>query len=163
MSFPIHPSTFGTMPAVSLQIINRNDPAYDAVWALREEILRKPLGLSLHNEDLSAEVAETTIAATGAGGVVLGCVMLKPLDTKEIKLRQMAVALQLQGKGIGNQLLNRAEEFARSAGFQLISLHARLSAVPFYEKSGYMIEGEVFTEVGVPHLLMNKMLYEALP
>ena len=151
------------MPAVHLRIVDRTDPAYEGVWALREEVLRKPLGLSLRDEDLSGEVNETTIVAISAEGGILGCVMLRPVNEQELKLRQMAVATEIQGHGIGNQLLQEAEEFARSSGYRVITLHARVTAVPFYEKAGYVAAGDVFTEVEIPHLLMNKSIHEALP
>jgi predicted GNAT family N-acyltransferase len=35
-------------------------------------------------------------------------------------------------------------------------LHARIVAVGFYEKMGYVRQGELFTEVGIPHVLMQK-------
>jgi predicted GNAT family N-acyltransferase len=151
------------MPGLSFQIVHIDSPAYDGVWALREEVLRKPLGLSLLDEDLSAEINETTIAAIEPDGSVLGCVMMRRVSDEEVKLRQMAVATELQGQGIGNGLLQQAEELAKSQGYIWISLHARLSAVLFYEKAGYVGEGDVFTEVGIPHLVMKKQVYAPLP
>jgi predicted GNAT family N-acyltransferase len=37
-----------------------------------------------------------------------------------------------------------------------IALHARETAVGFYEKLGYVVSGERFTEVGIPHWYMQK-------
>jgi predicted GNAT family N-acyltransferase len=146
----------------TLQVITTAHSLYPQVYDLREEVLRKPIGLSLRDEDLSGEAAETIIVALDEANAVIGCVMLRPQDNKEMKLRQMAVADALQGKRVGAALVRKAEELARAAGYETITLHARQPAVPFYEKCGYQVEGDVFSEVGIPHLFMYKHLHEAV-
>jgi predicted GNAT family N-acyltransferase len=37
-------------------------------------------------------------------------------------------------------------------------MHARKSAVGFYEKFGYRISGNEFIEVSIPHIVMEKKL-----
>jgi predicted GNAT family N-acyltransferase len=37
-------------------------------------------------------------------------------------------------------------------------LHARLTAIGFYEKSGYVVSGGEFLEVGIPHVKMVKRI-----
>jgi predicted GNAT family N-acyltransferase len=37
-------------------------------------------------------------------------------------------------------------------------MHARESAVGFYEKLGYQINSDVFNEVNIPHYVMEKRL-----
>jgi predicted GNAT family N-acyltransferase len=140
-----------------LKRIQRNDPEYGQVWALREEVLRKPLGLSLRDEDLSGEDAEITIAAL-QDNAVKGCVMLRPVSPEALKLRQMAVSPDCQGQGLGAALIREAEAFAKQQRFRRITLHARITAVAFYERFGYTRAGDVFSEVGIPHLLMQKHL-----
>src|ERR1700761_3859556 len=66
------------MSAITIQIIDVTDPAYQQVWQVREEVLRKPLGMSLKNEDLSMD-AEDVIFAAMADDKVVGCVMLHPV------------------------------------------------------------------------------------
>lgn len=143
------------MQSIIIRRISIHDPEYRDVWTLREEVLRKPLGQSLRNEDLSGEVAEYIIIATESGEVI-GCVMLRPLTGGALKARQMAVAASQQGKGIGTKLMREAEMLAAAEGFGCIMLHARKTAVPFYERLGYAVEGGEFSEVGIPHLFMQK-------
>ena len=52
----------------------------------------------------------------------------------------------------------RLEEVARAAGFRTVRLHARLVVRDFYEKLGYVAEGGVFEEIGIPHTVMTKAL-----
>jgi predicted N-acetyltransferase YhbS len=137
--------------------ISTNDPEFAQVLAIREEVLRRPLGLSLHDEDLSEENAEETFIALQKDSVI-GCVMLRPVPGGLLKLRQMAVAEDHQGRGIGAALVQAAEDYALAGGYAGITLHARITAVPFYERLGYRAGGNVFSEVGIPHLLMQKQV-----
>ena len=145
------------MNALQLKRISIADPEYTSVWELRENVLRKPLGQSLRDEDLSGERDEFIIAGI-RGAEVVGCVLLRPQSGRELKLRQMAVAEASQGQGIGAAIVREAEACALENGFTSISLHARKEAVTFYERCGYGIRGEEFVEVGIPHLLMQKEL-----
>ena len=145
------------MKDIVIKRISVHDPEYDDVWALREEILRKPLNQSLRDDDLSGESDEHIIVAMD-GEKVVGCVMLRPLAQGKLKARQMAVATAYQGRGIGAALIRAAEAFGAEGGFSRITLHARKTVVPFYEQLGYIAEGEEFSEVGIPHLFMQKTL-----
>ena len=70
----------------------------------------------------------------------------------------MAVVSGLQGKGIGKVLLQFAENIARDRGYKKIMMHARKTAVGFYEKLGYKKTGGEFEEVTIPHYVMEKDL-----
>ena len=70
----------------------------------------------------------------------------------------MAVAPAHQGQHIGQRLLAYAEDVARAKGYELMVLHARESAVGFYEKSGFATTGEPFIDVTIPHRKMVKKL-----
>ena len=122
---------------------------------MREEVLRKPLGLSLKDEDLSGEKEEITLAALEEAEVV-GCALLRLLPNGKARLRQMAVAHDWQGKGIGKALLEAAETIAIEKDALFIELHARETAIGFYENAGYHPSGEPFEEVGIPHIKMEK-------
>jgi predicted GNAT family N-acyltransferase len=84
--------------------------------------------------------------------------VLKPLDVKQIQMRQMAVDEKVRGRGIGRMMVKYSEDFARKLGFQTTVLHARETAVPFYEQLGYARVGDRFTEVTIPHWVMVKGL-----
>ncbi len=73
------------------------------------------------------------------------------------QLRGMAVSENYQGKGIGKKLIEKAEEMLQKDKISKIWMNAREKAVPFYEKCGYKIEGEIFIikPIGF-HYLMAK-------
>ncbi len=145
------------MHDISISVIRHTDPLYQAVWQLREDVLRKPLGMSLKNENLSMD-GEDDILIAKLNGQVIGCLMLHPVSAEEMKFRQMAVDAAHQGTGVGRQLMVFGEQHTRNLKHKKITLHARMVAKPFYDKLGYETVEGVFEEVGIPHMKMYKVL-----
>jgi GNAT superfamily N-acetyltransferase len=142
---------------MALKIIDHGTAEYLQMVKLRDDILRKPLGLSFTAEELETEKDHMLIAAFEEERM-LGCCMLIEEQPDAIRLRQMAVLNDLQGKGIGRALMNFAENLARDRGYRIIRMHARINAVGFYEKVGYKVKGDQFLEVTIPHYVMEKQL-----
>src|SRR3978361_2440871 len=111
---------------------------YRQMVVLRNDLLRKPLGLSFKKEELEREKEDILIGAFEEDKM-LGCCLLTKVDDTNVRLRQMAVQNNLQGKGIGASMLNFAENVARDAGYKNLVMHARKTAVHFYEKLGYKV------------------------
>jgi N-acetylglutamate synthase-like GNAT family acetyltransferase len=140
---------------MALKQIQYGSDDYKKMVALRLAILRKPLGLSFSNEELEKEKNDILIGAFEEDKM-LACCMLVPIEKTTLKLRQMAVHNNLQGKGIGASMVNFAETVARDKGFKKIMMHARKTAIGFYEKLGYERVGNEFLEVTVAHVVMEK-------
>jgi predicted GNAT family N-acyltransferase len=140
-----------------LKIIDHGTKEYQQMVDLRTHILRKPLGLQFSPEDLEKEREDVLIAAY-EDDQMLGCCMLTQTAPDTVRLRQMAVKAGLQGKGIGRVLMQFAENIARDRGNKKLTMHARKTATGFYEKLGYKATGEEFTEVTIPHYIMEKQL-----
>ena len=146
-----------TFLIMALKIIDHGTPEYAQMVKLRDDILRKPLGLSFSPEELEKEKDNILIAAFD-DDQLLGCCMLVEEEPEVIRLRQMAVLNDLQGKGIGRALMNFAENLARDRGYKRVKMHARLNALGFYEKVGYKVKGDEFMEITIPHYVMEKDL-----
>jgi predicted GNAT family N-acyltransferase len=142
---------------MALKIIDHGTKEYHQMVKLREDILRKPLGLAFSLDELEAEKNNLLIGAFEDGDI-LGCCMLVEENPAMAKLRQMAVLNVLQGKGIGRALMQFAENLARDHGYRTLTMHARKNAVGFYEKMGYRVKGPEFLEVSIPHYEMEKEL-----
>lgn len=138
-----------------------NEVYYEQMLALRHQELRLPLGLDLYTEDLSDEINQYVFIGEKEGEVLV-CLLLKKVNNKEIKLRQMATKKTVQGHGLGTQLVQFAERWAAHNNYHKISLHAREYAMPFYLKMDYLIEGEKFEEVGIAHYKMSKNISDKL-
>ena len=142
---------------MALKILDHGSDEYRQMVKLREDILRKPLGLSLSPDELENEKDNMLIGAFEDEDM-LGCCMLVEESPDTVRLRQMAVLNDLQGKGIGRALMNFAENLARDRGYKKLSMHARKNVVGFYEKMGYKVHGDEFVEVTIPHFVMVKKL-----
>ena len=142
---------------MALKIIDHGSAEYQQMVKLRDEVLRKPLGLKFTEEELEKEKDNLLIAAFDDEKLT-GCCMLVEEDCNTARLRQMAVINDVQGKGIGRALMQFAENLARDRGYKKIAMHARKNAAGFYEKMGYQITGNEFTELTIPHYLMEKPL-----
>jgi len=132
---------------------------YEGERRLRYEVLRKPLGMPLGSEENAAEArCEHCVAFVGAGDArVVGCVLwLADDDGLSGKLLQMAVADDQRGNDIGRRLVRELERHVRDNGALVVRMHARETALGFYLKLGYAVSGEQFSEVGLPHRLMQR-------
>lgn len=145
------------LQVMALKIIDHGTPEYQQMVKLRDEILRKPLGLGFSHQELENEKNNMLIGAFEEDQM-LGCCMLVEESPDTVRLRQMAVLNDLQGKGIGRALMNFAENLARDRGYKTLAMHARKNAIGFYEKMGYRVCGDEFTEVTIPHYVMEKKL-----
>lgn len=142
---------------MALKIIEHGSPEYGLMVKLRDDILRKPLGLTFAPDELEHEKENILIGAFDDDDI-LGCCMLVEENPDTVRLRQMAVLNDLQGKGIGRALMTFAENIARDRGYKVLSMHARKNATGFYEKMGYKVASDEFTEVTIPHYVMEKEL-----
>ena len=142
---------------MALKIIDHGSPEYWQMVKLRNDILRKPLGLNFTEQELANEKNNILICAFEDDDL-LGCCMLVQEQSDTVKLRQMAVINNLQGKGIGRALMNFAENLSRDQGYKTIIMHARKNVVGFYEKMGYEVASEEFSEITIPHYVMVKKL-----
>jgi predicted GNAT family N-acyltransferase len=142
---------------MALKMIDHGSKEYQQMVNLRYNILRKPLGLNFTPDELEKEKNNVLIGVF-EDDQLLGCCMLVKEDNKKMRLRQMAVPNNLQGKGIGRALMSFAENISRDLGYSRIIMHARKTAIPFFEKLGYKVTSEVFDEITIPHHIMEKDL-----
>lgn len=142
---------------MALKFIDYGTKEYNQMIDLRMQILRAPLGLTFSKEDLEKEKEDILLGCFDEEKLE-GCCLLTEIEPGTVKLRQMAVLDGLQGKGIGRALMSFAENVARDAGYKKLTMHARKTAVGFYEKLGYYVCSDEFEEVTVPHYIMEKKL-----
>lgn len=134
-----------------------NSERYKEALELRIKVLRAPLGLVYSPEQLTEEATDVHLVAIDEDKVV-GTVLLRPVNKNVLKMRQFAVAPERQRQGIGSEMVAYCEDYALEQGYETIELHARESAVPFYESLEYEKVGDRFMEVTIPHFKMRKSL-----
>ncbi len=143
---------------LEFKVIEHNSKEYWDTVHLRELVLRQPLGMRFSAEELELENNSYHIAAYDENHKIVGAAMFVPLSPTKLKMRQVVIAEDWQGRGIGKELIEFAETFAQSKGYQIIEANARQTAIGFYEKMNYQTQGKEFTEVGIPHMKIEKKL-----
>lgn len=74
------------------------------------------------------------------------------------KVQRMAVLGEARGAGVGAAILETLARIALERGLEELVLEAQVHAIPFYERAGYVAEGEEFLDVGIPHRRMRRRL-----
>ncbi len=86
----------------------------------------------------------------------------KPIGTGRLlpngKIGRMAVVASWRGRGVGAVLLQSLIDHAAGRGDSEVMLDAQTSAEAFYQRHGFVSEGEVFMDAGIPHIRMRKRL-----
>lgn len=130
---------------------------YERMLDLRRRVLREPLGLDFTPSQRQSEAGHFHLAWYDSKKLV-ACLVLQPLDSEKIRMRQVAVEPSWQRRGVGRAMVAACERFARERGFATIVANARETATGFYERLGYRTTDERFIEVGIPHVRVEKRL-----
>ncbi len=139
--------------------IDYGSSRYDELVELRYKILLKPLGLKFLDAYRPQEAGYLHVGCIESlDDRLIGGLMLIPVDNEVIRMMQVAVDTKYQGEGVGRQLVEYAEKRAREAGYSVLVMHAMLSVVDFYEKNGFVQEGDIFEENGITFAKMVKKL-----
>lgn len=85
-----------------------------------------------------------------------------PIGTGRIdshgKIGRMAVLKAWRNQGVGNAILDRLVQCARTRGDSRLYLHAQVSALGFYERAHFTSFGNRFYEAGIEHQAMERRL-----
>jgi predicted GNAT family N-acyltransferase len=122
-------------------------PIREAVFVAEQGV---PVEIELDDWDERSEHA----LAYDAAGTAIGTGRLLP----DGHVGRMAVVRAARGQGVGGLLLAALVERARARGMRRVALNAQTHAVPFYARFGFAVEGEAFTEAGIPHVAMVRDL-----
>ena len=69
---------------------------------------------------------------------------------------RMAVVVGWRGRGVGAVLLQALIDEAGRRGMAQLALSAQTHALGFYRRFGFLPEGEVYEEAGLPHQVMTR-------
>lgn len=68
---------------------------------------------------------------------------------------RMAVSQSVRGQGVGGALLTTLIDAAKVRADAAVVLNAQTHAAPFYQRYGFVAEGDEFMEAGIPHRAMR--------
>jgi hypothetical protein len=92
--------------------------------------------------------------ARDAAGRAVGTGRLLP----DGHIGRMAVLPDARGSGVGSALLLALMDESRRRGNREAILNAQIKAAPFYERHGYVVEGEPYDDAGIAHIAMRRPL-----
>ena len=129
---------------------------FDVCYDLRKEVF-----VDEQNVPLELEMDEYDAIATHFllrdGDTPLGTARL--LEKHGLaKIGRVAIVKSARGQGLGLRLMEAVLGEARRQGYDEAILEAQTYAIPFYERLGFVAEGDEFDDAGIPHFLMRRGL-----
>lgn len=74
------------------------------------------------------------------------------------KIGRVAVKKSRRGEKLGNLLMREILSYVDAEGFDQAILDAQTPVLGFYEKLGFVAEGEEFMDAGIPHYRMRRVV-----
>ena len=139
---------------IAFRFVEHGTAAWTAAVKLREDVLRKPLGNCFSKEELEAEKNHYHVVGFFQDQLIATAVLVP--DGNQLKMQRVAVSDAYRNRDIGSKMMVFCEAFAREKQIEQMYCHTRDTAVRFYTKNGYGIEGDYFDEDGIPHTKMTK-------
>lgn len=137
----------------------------DAFWPFRRHYTDGAFEYTTPGPDIiGGRFAEGPIWIAEADGLMVGTVSGLP-EGERFYIRSMAVKSGMQGRGVGQRLLETLEAYARADGFEKLYLYTTFvltGARRLYEKNGFYVVRETEPDewYGVGGLEMEKYLSE---
>jgi predicted GNAT family N-acyltransferase len=135
----------------SLEIISLTwSQARALAYPIREEVFIREQGVPEEIE-IDEQDSDAIHALAYWNGLCVGTARIVNLGGKAMQIGRMAVLSKYRRNGIGRRILEELIMLAKTQGAASIILHAQMSALPFYEKLGYIPEGPEYEEAGITH------------
>lgn len=147
-------------PASELRVRRIVEPEDLArAFAIREAVFVLEQQVPLEEErDLDDSRAVHVLALLGEDAVGTGRLVQK--DEGRGKIGRIAVLGRARGSGIGRALMEALHAEGRILGLGEVFLDAQVPVIPFYERLGYVAEGERFLDAGIWHRRMRRRLFQ---
>ncbi len=141
------------MAGVSIRLLDWAEAEPKAMpLRLQVFVVEQGVPVALEQDAFDA-VSRHALAETAAGEVVATGRLLP-----DGHIGRMAVVAALRGQGVGGAVLEALVAEAGARGLDHAVLNAQTHALAFYQRHGFVAEGEEFMEAGIPHRTMRRML-----
>jgi predicted GNAT family N-acyltransferase len=86
----------------------------------------------------------------------------EPIGTARLlesgQIGRMAVLKAYRNHGVATKMLEKQLSIAKSLKMNAVFLNSQIDVVEFYKKFGFVEEGGIFDDAGIPHRKMTKAL-----
>ncbi|WP_055662320.1 GNAT family N-acetyltransferase [Jannaschia seosinensis] len=127
-----------------------------APLAIRTEVFVEEQGVSLAEEIDGQDGACVHWLARDDRGPV-ATLRVAPMGTTA-KIQRVAVLRRARGTGRGAALMRHVMAALAAEGFVRAKLGAQVDAIGFYERLGFVAQGPVYDDAGIPHRDMTRDL-----
>ncbi|WP_438027804.1 GNAT family N-acetyltransferase [Sorangium sp. So ce233] len=136
--------------------IRSDSPLYAGALRLRHEVfvVEQAVPADIEIDELD-EGAQHYVVLEGEE--VVATMRIVPCGDA-LKVGRVAVRKDLRGTGLGRRLLEEAIRIGAAQGARALVLNAQVVAAPFYRKLGFVEEGPIFDEAGIPHTRMVRVM-----
>lgn len=141
--------------SLEFRVIEYATEEYKKTLQLRDEVMRKPLGLRLSEEDTRYDNQRIHIGGYIGNELICGC-SLRIIHRKMAHIYSVYVKQKYQNQGIGQQLMAFVEEYVRQSGVARFYVEGRKAAKNFYLKCGFRPCGSEYTDMNIIHQDMKK-------
>ena len=121
----------------------------EALQSIRTQVFIEEQGIDPLDEWDAADQSAIHILAQ-RGDTAIGCARI--VDLK--KIGRMAVVKEIRHRNVGSRLLRFAITRIHEAG-NVPTLSSQISAMGFYASHGFLPEGPIFEDAGIPHRTMT--------
>lgn len=135
--------------------VDYHSPEYEQVLKIRTKVFIQEQGVPRELELEHEQFSTFYLGSVNQLPVVTG--RYREVAENVFKIERVATLVAYRGQGLGKQLmqamlddLNKRSDLERE-----IYLNSQESAVPFYLKLGFKVEGEEFYEAGIKHFKMQ--------
>jgi predicted GNAT family N-acyltransferase len=130
----------------------------EAAYQLRQQVFSVEQNVPRPLDRDALDHQANHVVAFDEAGRCVGTGRFVRRDNRVVQVGRMAVDAAHRRHGVGVLVLQALERMAVLRGIIEVMLHAQLPSVKFFERHGYLQEGEPFKEEGIPHVLMRKVL-----
>ena len=129
--------------------IKRYNHLSDEAKAIREAVFVQEQGFQAEFDEIDGIAAHLVLFERDTP---IGVCRFFPAEENDCCIvGRIAVLQSCRGKQYGAAILKAAEQEIARQGKKRVKLAAQCRVQPFYEKSGYRAQGEIFYDEGCPH------------
>lgn len=142
---------------LALDMFPGTDPQLAEALSIRQEVFVEEQGVDPMLEIDDYDYIAWHVLAR-VGGTPVGTARLVTVDAYVAKIGRVAVLPDYRGRGIASAMVQLVSEYAKRESRNTLVLDSQLTAMPLYERLGFVAEGEPFLDAGIIHRRMVKKL-----
>lgn len=130
-------------------------------FAVRQEVfvIEQQVPIEIELDEFDHVPTTIHLLAIDEQGRAVGTARFRPYTDEGVcKVERVAVLATERNTGLGNLIMEEIHRLASRAGYHTAKLNAQIQACSFYERLGYVSEGDIFLEADIEHIAMRKQI-----